>query len=158
MVPAHGSAPDGVAVRRATAAELSAVIALLLAQLREHGSTLAEDEIAAAATALFEQPERGRFLVAVDGGAVIGMAALTSVWSLERGGVAVWLDELYVRPERRGRGIGQALLELSLASAREMGARAIELEVDREHARAENLYRRAGFDVLPRRRWFRVLA
>lgn len=47
----------------------------------------------------------GRVTVAIQGGDVVGMMALSND---ERGG---WIDQLYVHPRAVGRGIGTALLE-----------------------------------------------
>jgi ribosomal protein S18 acetylase RimI-like enzyme len=79
------------------------------------------------------------------------------VWTLERGGRTAWLDELYVIPERRGRGIGTALLRAAIDSAQAAGALAVDLEIDADHQRAAALYRRAGFTPLPRTRWARAI-
>ena len=107
---------------------------------------------------MLRRPERGRFLVAVDGSDVVGFAALSFLWTLEHGGRAAWLDELYVVPGRRGRGIGRALLATAYDVARDAGAVALDLEIEKEHARAANLYRREGFKRLSRQRWSRRLA
>ncbi len=74
-------------------------------------------------------------------------------WTLEHGGRSAWLEELYVQPEYRGRGIGQKLLAAAINRAREEGCRAIDLEVDRGHPRASHLYDREGFVRLARTRW-----
>jgi len=65
----------------------------------------------------------------------------------------MFLEELYVVPELRGRGIGQALLRAALDVARTRRCRSAELEVERSHARAANLYARAGFRPLERVHW-----
>jgi GNAT superfamily N-acetyltransferase len=41
--------------------------------------------------------------------------------SLEHGGVSGWLEELYVLPQWRGRGIGSRLVGEVIAHARELG-------------------------------------
>jgi RimJ/RimL family protein N-acetyltransferase len=74
-------------------------------------------------------------------------------WTFEHGGRVAWLDELYVVPERRSRGIGRAMVARALAAAREAGCRAVDLEVDADHERAEHLYARHGFRRLARTRW-----
>ena len=140
-------------IRPPREAELAALAELLVTQLREHHNQLPVDILASAASGLQRRPQRGQFLIALEGGALIGFAALSFLWTLERGGRAAWLDELYVLPEGRGRGIGTALLTAAMDAARACGALAIELEVDADHARAASLYRRAGFETLPRTRW-----
>lgn len=77
--------------------------------------------------------------------APIGYIAICFGWSIEFGGLDAIIDELYIRPGVRGRGIAtEALIALPRALA-EGGLRAIHLEVDRDNAAAIKLYRRAGF-------------
>jgi GNAT superfamily N-acetyltransferase len=144
-------------VRPARRRELAGLVRLLAAQFREHQIALPEAEIARAAAGMFRYRQRGRFLVAVQAGKLYGVAALSFVWTLERGGRTAWLDELYVVPERRGRGIGTALLRAAIDSASAAGALAVDLEIDAGHQRAAGLYRRAGFMPLPRMRWARAI-
>lgn len=77
--------------------------------------------------------------------AAIGYIVVCFGWSVEFGGLDAILDELYVRPGVRGRGIAsEALIALpnALSSG---GLRAIHLEVDRDKEAVIKLYRRAGF-------------
>lgn len=53
--------------------------------------------------------------------------------------------ELYVTPERRGRGIGRALLEAAMQHARQRGAVHIELGTSESDIAASALYENAGF-------------
>ncbi|NNK15400.1 MAG: GNAT family N-acetyltransferase [Sulfitobacter sp.] len=77
--------------------------------------------------------------------APIGYIVVCFGWSVEFGGLDAIIDELYVRPGVRGRGIAtEALIALPRALA-EGGLRAIHLEVDRENEKAIKLYKRAGF-------------
>jgi ribosomal protein S18 acetylase RimI-like enzyme len=144
-------------IRAARTTDASRLIRLLSIQLREHGITLDARLLARGVRGLLRRPELGRFLVAGDGSDVVGFAALSFLWTLEHGGRAAWLDELYVVPEHRGRGIGRALLLASYRIAREAGAMALDLEIEKRHARAANLYRREGFKRLSRERWSRGL-
>jgi ribosomal-protein-alanine N-acetyltransferase len=66
-------------------------------------------------------------------------------------------DELHVnnvavRSEFRGKGIGSELLRTSLAEARQRNARVAQLEVRAANEAAQKLYRRCGFEVVGRRR------
>jgi [ribosomal protein S18]-alanine N-acetyltransferase len=72
---------------------------------------------------------------------------------------AFWLvfDEIHVnnvalRPQYRGRGIGSALLRHVVAEARRLGARRATLEVRASNAAARRLYERLGFYVAATRR------
>jgi GNAT superfamily N-acetyltransferase len=145
-------------IRRAVSSDRDAVLTLLLAQLREHHNPTPDAVVARALDGLLAHPERGAVLVATLDGRIVGMAALSTMWTLEHGGPSVWLDELYVEPSRRGQGIGRALLAAAYDAAREHGGRSIDLEVDADHDRATHLYAREGFLRLPRTRWVRHLA
>ena len=72
---------------------------------------------------------------------------------------AFWLvfDEIHinnvaVRPQFRGRGIGTALMRHVLAEAERLGARRATLEVRASNAEARRLYERLGFYVAATRR------
>lgn len=89
-------------------------------------------------------PDRGRVVLAVAGGAVAGYAVLVPYWSNEFGGPLLFVDELYVRPEARGRGVGRGLLE-RVAAERPYDAVATGLEVSAANTRARRLYESLGF-------------
>ncbi|MBI2963270.1 MAG: GNAT family N-acetyltransferase [Deltaproteobacteria bacterium] len=143
----------GIEIRPASAADLSSLVDLLGIQLDEHGVTLSAPQLGAAVEGLLRRPQLGALLIAVENRRVVGLAALSFLWTLEHGGRAAWLDELYVKPERRGRGIGRALLREAYRAARSIGARALDLEVEKGHERVGTLYAREGFRALSRRRW-----
>ena len=78
-------------------------------------------------------------------GRTAGYALLCKTWSQEAGGMTVWIDELFVLPEYRGRGLGKALfaaLEDWAPAAR------YRLEIEPDNHRAEKLYRSLGFEPL----------
>ncbi|HEY0014967.1 MAG TPA: GNAT family N-acetyltransferase [Longimicrobium sp.] len=148
---------DGIPIRPATPDDLREVTGLLAAQLAEHDIPIERADLEFAADAILRVPERGFVLLAVEGGAAVGVACVSYSWTVERGGRVAWLDELYVAPSLREHGIGNALLARAIAVAGAAGCRTVELEVETSHARAEHLYRRHGFADLPRRRWTRTL-
>lgn len=55
------------------------------------------------------------------------------------------INNLAVRPELRGRGLGTQLLEAVIAETAHLGAEALTLEVRASNTPALQLYRRAGF-------------
>jgi ribosomal protein S18 acetylase RimI-like enzyme len=56
-----------------------------------------------------------------------------------------YLEELYVIPEQRRKGIGRALLEASIDTAREAGANHFELTTGETDTEARGLYESHGF-------------
>lgn len=72
-----------------------------------------------------------------------GYAVVTWSYSIESGGRDALLDEVYAR--HRGSGIGSALLERVIASARDRSMSLLFLETERYNEAARRLYRRHGF-------------
>jgi GNAT superfamily N-acetyltransferase len=74
-----------------------------------------------------------------------GLAVLRfrpAIWS---SGLECYLAELYVRPSRRGHGLGRALMEAALHEARKEGADTMEIGVDEPDVTARRLYESLGF-------------
>lgn len=83
--------------------------------------------------------------------APLGYVIVTFGWSVEFGGMDGWVDEIYIRPAVRGRGIaGSVLHDLPKALA-QAGVKALHLEVDHDNEPAQRLYARARFQ--PRDRY-----
>ena len=74
-----------------------------------------------------------------------GLAVLRfrpGIWSA---GLECYLAELYVVAGRRGNGLGRALMQASLAHARERGADHIDLNTAEDDVAARRLYESLGF-------------
>jgi len=96
-------------------------------------------------------PALGRAWLFHDGGAAVGYFVLTLGWSLEYGGRDAFVDELFVSPSHRGRGLGRRALEIVDEACRELGVRALHLEVEKDNLPAAELYRKRGFEDHDRR-------
>jgi GNAT superfamily N-acetyltransferase len=95
--------------------------------------------------ALFDRDRtRGRAVVAEASDRIAGYAFLVPFWSNEQGGEICEVDELYVRAERRGSGIGSALFDAIERGS--FGAFVgVALGVSPANSRARRLYERLGF-------------
>lgn len=94
---------------------------------------------------LMAEPALGAVLFAEVDGLRVGYVLLGWCFSIEQGGRHVLLDELYLEPGARGRGLGATLLGAACDWARARGAEVVRLEVNRHNPRARALYLRHGF-------------
>lgn len=142
-------------MRIRTSRNAAEVVTLLEGQYREHRIDMRGARLRRAVGELL-RTRMGTIFVALDP-APVAVAVVTWTFSIERAGKVAWLEELYVAPERRSRGVGRALLRRAVAAARKAGCVSIELEVVKGHDRAARLYVREGFAKLPRSRYSRPL-
>lgn len=98
-------------------------------------------------TELLSTPHHGQSFVIVHESRPAGYLVLTRTFSMEYGGRSAFIDDLYVRPAHRGRGVAAAALEALRAVALDLDVRAIHLEIERDNAAAQAVYRRAGFEA-----------
>ena len=75
------------------------------------------------------------------------MAQVRYRWSVWWDAEDCWLEDLYVRPEARGSGLGRALTQAVIDRATTRGCRRVELDVNSENPAAMALYRSLGFDT-----------
>lgn len=75
-----------------------------------------------------------------------GYAMLAKSFSTEFGKPCIWIEDLYIKEEYRGMGIGSFFLDF----VKEKYPHSVfRLEVEAENERAVNVYRKCGYDVLP---------
>jgi GNAT superfamily N-acetyltransferase len=100
-----------------------------------------------------QTPAAGVLWLAEAEGAVVGYALVPFYFGLEFDGTVALLDELFLRKELRGKGLGGALIAELVRSLRAQGVRRLRLEVDERHPEAASLYRRLGFCPDGRTTW-----
>jgi ribosomal protein S18 acetylase RimI-like enzyme len=91
-------------------------------------------------------PDLGRAWIFVDGETPVGYIVLTFGYSFEYRGRDSFIDELYIEPQYRRKGIGRRAMQFVEERAGELGVNAVHLEVDQGNDAAAELYRRAGYD------------
>lgn len=148
------------AITAATASQVDALVELLFAQHAEHEIPTKRPHLRERLLGLLAAPALGFVLVAQHEQRPVGFAYVTFALPIEHAGEVAWLEELYVEPDQRNRGIGRALVREVIERAEQRGCVSVELEVTRSHARAARLYTREGFRDLerahlarPLRRW-----
>ena len=143
-------APAGIegrmdAFRPARPDDLDGLLALQRAYYAEAGYPFEPARARAALAGLLADPTLGAVWLAEREGSPMAYAVLTLGYSLEYGGRDAFLDELYVAPAQRRRGLARAALVALERGAAARGVRELHLEVERELEGARALYRRAGF-------------
>jgi len=124
---------------------LDKLVALVDSFHQEAGITSTPETRSAGVAPLLDGIPHGAAYLIGPPRAPIGYIVICFGWSVEFGGLDAIIDELYIRPGVRGRGIAtEALIALPRALAG-AGLRAIHLEVDKGNAPAIKLYKRAGF-------------
>ena len=81
-----------------------------------------------------------------DGDNLVGYAMAAKSFSTEFGKRCIWIEDLYMKEEYRGLGVGSQFLKFIEEKYPDSVLR---LEVEEENGRAVSVYRKCGFEVLP---------
>lgn len=93
---------------------------------------------------LGESPLGRAWLIHADSSPV-GYVAICFGHSIEFAGRDAFVDEMFIVPEHRAKGIGRSALLLVQSEAASLGIKALHLEVARYNETAQRLYKSAGF-------------
>ncbi|MEO5722692.1 MAG: GNAT family N-acetyltransferase [Chthoniobacterales bacterium] len=147
---------DAPSIQPVAPRDIETAVALLEAQLEEHEIVTARDALHAVVREVVADSRHGFMLLAWADDRAVGLAYAAAHLSAEHGGIIGWLEELYVLPDSRGRGVGGALLREIAIRAQALDWRGLELEIVAGHERAVALYQRNGFRPQARARFSRV--
>ena len=98
-------------------------------------------------SAFFDKQPRTNALVAEIDDEVVGFATYFPTFSTFLAKPCMWLDDLFVTPVHRSRGIGKLLLDRLAHIAKEQGAERIDWTVATTNERGQAFYRRIGAKV-----------
>ena len=90
-------------------------------------------------------PELGRLWVIRVRNENIGYVALTFGFSFEYMGKDAFIDELFIKSEFRGKGVGYSTMEFVEGQANILGVKAIHLEVEVSNERGNRLYKKCRY-------------
>lgn len=87
------------------------------------------------------------YLIETEEGEPAGYAIISKTYSHEGGGMVWWIEELYIQPDYRGRGLGKAFFNF-IDEVKDSSVTRVRLEVELENEKAIQLYKKFGFEPL----------
>jgi len=136
-------------IRRATAADVPAIVAMLaddpLGATRETPDDPAPYE---QAFARIDADPAQHLAVAERDGTVVGTLQLTVIPGLSRRGMTrALIEAVRVHRDERGSGLGTQLIEWAVEEARRQGCAVVQLTSDATRTDAHRFYERLGFEA-----------
>jgi GNAT superfamily N-acetyltransferase len=147
MTRADGMHDAELAVRRATAGDIGALVEVMEEFHAESGYVLDRAWAASSFADLLSTPAWGCVWLACHDGTPIGHAVLTVRYTMEHGGLSGYVDDLFVRPAFRRRGVARSLLGELFGECRARRCKSVQVEVGQGNAAALGAY--AEFGLLP---------
>lgn len=144
-----GSTPPAIHLVPATSADADMLEAMVADFHAEEG--VQQDQVTRrkAIDELLANPHYGQALLIRNAigqtETIFGYAVLGFGYSLEFAGRDGFLDEIFIKPAHRGKGLGTQALKQASTWARQNGLKALHLEVARNNPAAKALYERLGF-------------
>jgi GNAT superfamily N-acetyltransferase len=135
---------EGVEVRRARTDEIEEMLPLIRAYCEFYETEPDDQGLRSMFETLISEPSQGAVFIARDGGKAVGFATLDWKWSSLKAARIGYLEDLFVDPEARGRGIADALIEICAERCRELGMPALEWLTAPDNHRAQKVYNRTG--------------
>lgn len=140
-----------VVIRRALPSDREMAARLLMAQLVEHHLPADADGVEKGIELAMKR-DSAWLLLALSGEQTVGVFLANEIVSVEQAGIVLWVEELYVAPSARRRGVARGILNFVAQEARRKGIVSVELEVVPTQEAAFALYRSLGFVNVERKR------
>lgn len=133
-------------IRLARRADAEALIGFNLAMaLETEGKTLTADVLRPGVEAVFDDKNKGFYVVAEDGDQIVGGLMVTFEWSDWRNKWFWWIQSVFIRPEHRGRSIYRRMYDFIKLLADERGDVAgFRLYVEHDNVNAQRVYEKVG--------------
>lgn len=116
--------------------------------LETEGKQLATEVLELGVRAVFEDTEKGFYVVATENDKILGGLMTTNEWSDWRNGWFWWIQSVYVLPEARGQKIYEKLYKFVKEKAAERGdVCGFRLYVEKKNLIAQNVYEKCGMEA-----------
>jgi GNAT superfamily N-acetyltransferase len=142
-------------IRKATEADARVLLPLVQEYWRfEDISGFEPSRVGTQLQRLLSDAQLGAGWIAFDDGVEVGYLLAVYVFSLEHLGITAEIDEFYVLPPYRGRGIGAKLLEAAEPEFWRVGCTNVSLRLSRQNSAARTFYHRyqyaerSGYELL----------
>ena len=137
-----------VDIQRVADADLEDLLPLMRAYCDFYEVEPPDEALRALSQALLDDPQgEGIQLIARDPGEEgepLGFATVYWMWSTSRAARIAVMNDLFVAPGTRRRGVGEALIAACLELARERGAVSLQWQTAPDNHTAQSLYERVG--------------
>lgn len=103
-----------------------------------------DDPVLEGPTRAFLADSRHHLVVALDDGQVVGAVSAVDYVHPDKPAAELWINEVGVAPSHRRRGLGQLLMQHTIALARQLGCQEAWVVTEASNAEAQRLYESAG--------------
>lgn len=99
-------------------------------------------------SAVFDNPEKGKYYVAEANGEVVGCLLTVPEWSDWRNGTVLWIHSVYVLPEYRSKGVFRMLYQnlVDMVNSEDNDLRGLRLYVEKTNGPAQKVYEKLGMN------------
>lgn len=130
-------------IRSGIPADLDTIVRLNIAMaLESEGLRLDPENLRSGVLASLANPDRGKYFLAEEKEKIVGQIRVTSEWSDWNNQEYWWIQNVYVEPPHRRRGVYSSLHNHVRALAKSAGACGLQLYVDRKNTGAQSVYQR----------------
>jgi ribosomal protein S18 acetylase RimI-like enzyme len=138
-------------LRIADEGDIDHIVRLMAAFYEESGYPFDSEKATAAFKVLLPNDSVGQCWLIECDNFPIGYIAVSYTFSLEYFGHTAFIEDLYISPEYRRRGLGRRALEVAEAACLKRGVVALHLEVSGGNIAGNALYERFGFSATDRK-------
>ena len=134
-------------IRRAKSADLESLVSFAVAEAKEAEGVKKDSERVrqGVTTALNNDSIAMYWVLEINNTGVIGSVSIVKEWSDWNSGYYWWIQNMYILPEFRGKGLMEQLMQALKDAARNEGALELRLYVHKNNAQAISAYQKVGF-------------
>ncbi len=137
-------------IRFATVDDAQSIADFQVAMAAEtENKTLEPGKVLTAVESVFEDPQKGFYLVAEVEGEVVGSLMVTYEWSDWRNCNMLYIQSVFVKPPQRGNGLFSQMYHRVIELAKKENAMYVRLYVETENEVAQRTYEKLGMKRMP---------